>query len=86
MALDHLFSRIRIMGATSFSLPNEMPEYPGAHASGVKVQLEYELLRGVFLHTSVHPETTSDRKAACDVESSLQPGDLCLRDLLSFFN
>lgn len=81
MDLGRLFSRIRIMDATSFSLSNELPEYPGAHKSGVKLQLEYEWLRGEFLHTSVHPETASDRKAARDVESSLQPGDLCLRDL-----
>jgi len=79
--LDRLFSRIRIMDATSFRLPGEHPDYPGAQGSGVKIQLEYELYRGEFLHTSVHQETASDRKAAHDVKASLQPGDLCLRDL-----
>ncbi|KGX86299.1 hypothetical protein N781_18440, partial [Pontibacillus halophilus JSM 076056 = DSM 19796] len=78
---NRLFSRIRIMDATSFRLPNEQPNYPGSNGSGVKVQLEYEWYRGEFLHTSVHPESYSDRQAANDVEENLLPGDLCLRDL-----
>lgn len=69
------------MDATSFRLPNEQPDYPGAQGSGVKVQLEYEWYQGEFLHTSVHQETASDRTAARDVKASLHPGDLCLRDL-----
>lgn len=76
-----LFSRIRIMDSTSFRLPNDYAEYPGIHGYGVKVQLEYEWLRGVFLQNSVHPETKSDKDAARDRMDSLKSGDLLLRDL-----
>ncbi|WP_407270197.1 IS4 family transposase [Radiobacillus sp. PE A8.2] len=78
---NRMFSRIRIMDATSFQLPNHLTNYLGTNGSGVKVQFECEWYQGRFLHTSVHHGKASDRKAALDVEASLRPEDLCLRDL-----
>jgi len=79
--LNQHFSRIRIMDSTSFRLPNDYPDYPGAQGSGVKIQLEYDWIQGVFLNNSVHPEIKSDREAARDIMDSVATGDLLLRDL-----
>jgi len=79
--LNQLFSRIRIMDSTSFRLPEEYSDYPGAQESGVSLQLDYDWLQGAFLHQTVHPETKNDKAAARDIMDSLLPGDLILRDL-----
>ncbi|KGP92502.1 transposase [Pontibacillus chungwhensis BH030062] len=76
-----LFSRIRIMDATSFRLPKDYEDYPGIQGNGVKVQLEYEYLEGKFLYHSVDPETRSDKDAARELIKSERLGDLILRDL-----
>lgn len=76
-----LFSRIRIMDATSFRLPRNYEDYPGVQGHGVKVQLEYEYLNGEFLYHSVSRESKSDKDAARDVLGTHQLGDLLLRDL-----
>ncbi|MGP4078259.1 IS4 family transposase [Halobacillus sp. K22] len=76
-----LFSRIRIMDATSFRLPSPHADYPGVQGYGVKVQLEYEWLRGEVLYHKVQAEAKSDKDAAREQLDSLEPGDLLLRDL-----
>ena len=49
-----VFKRIRILDSTAFQLPDPFSSvYPGAgmhHTAGVKIQLEYDLLSGQFLH------------------------------------
>jgi len=50
------FQRIRILDSTAFQLPNVFASvYPGAggcsHKAGMKIQLEYDLLSGQFLHS-----------------------------------
>ncbi|MEH6907537.1 hypothetical protein [Neobacillus drentensis] len=43
--------RIRILDSTSFELPTSyLEKYFGYHKSGVRIQLEYELLKGELLH------------------------------------
>ena len=81
--LEHhsVFSRLRIMDATSFRLPSSYSDYPGVQGHGVKVQLEYEWLRGKLLYHKIQAEAKSDKDAARDQMESLEPGDLLLRDL-----
>lgn len=55
-----IFKRIRILDSTSFQLPDPFSfVYPGAgrcsHTAGVKIQLEYDLLSGQFLHIHTGP-------------------------------
>ena len=50
-----VFKRIRILDSTAFQLPDIFSSiYPDAggcdHTAGVKIQLEYDLLSGQFLH------------------------------------
>ncbi|OAK18114.1 IS4 family transposase [Bacillus wiedmannii] len=50
-----VFKRIRILDSTAFQLPDVFSSvYPGAggcsHTAGIKIQLEYDLLSGQFLH------------------------------------
>ncbi|HEK9103670.1 IS4 family transposase [Bacillus pfraonensis] len=50
-----VFKRIRILDSTAFQLPDLFSSvYPGAggcsHTAGMKIQLEYDLLSGQFLH------------------------------------
>ena len=61
-----LFKRIRILDATVFQLPDAFSsEYPGSGGScntaGVKIQLEYDVLSGQFLHVQVGPEIVTIR-------------------------
>lgn len=78
---NRLFNRIRILDSTSFNLPTEYTDYEGASGSGVKIQLEYELYQGNFLHLLVQEGKESDSKYCKVIRDSIQPGDLCLRDL-----
>ncbi|MED3062178.1 IS4 family transposase, partial [Bacillus thuringiensis] len=55
-----VFKRIRILDSTAFQLPDPFSfVYPGAggysHTAGVKIQLEYDLLSGQFLHIHTGP-------------------------------
>ncbi|WP_117161548.1 IS4 family transposase [Paraliobacillus sp. X-1268] len=75
--IDRLFSRIRILDATSFGVPKNNPDHP----DGAKIQLEYELFEGKFLHTFLYDQTKSDQHAARELEDTIEPGDLILRDL-----
>lgn len=55
-----LFHRIRILDSTTFQLPDIFASsYKGSggssHTDGVKIQLEYDLLSGQFLHVEAGP-------------------------------
>ena len=61
-----LFKRIRILDVTFFRLPDVFSsEYPGSggkvNTAGVKIQLEYDVLRGQFLHVQVGPGNRNDK-------------------------
>lgn len=60
------FQRIRIMDSTTFQLPDVFaPAYQGSggssHTAGVKIQLEYDLLSGQFMHVHSGPGKQNDR-------------------------
>ncbi|EJR42868.1 hypothetical protein B4153_3605 [Bacillus cereus] len=81
-----VFKRIRILDSTVFQLPDvDSPIYPVAggcsHTARIKIQLEYDLLSGQFLH--IH--TVSDKEHDCTYGSLCAPtvteNDLCIRYL-----
>ncbi|WP_058305779.1 IS4 family transposase [Gracilibacillus massiliensis] len=74
---SHPFKRIRLLDATSFHVPQREPH----QESGAKIQLEYELLSGQFIHTLLQEMRASDQDMASQLASTILPGDLILRDL-----
>jgi hypothetical protein len=76
------FYRIRILDSTGFELPSQyLKNYEGYHKSGVKVQLEYELLKGEFLHIKVQNGRDSDAAFGPTLINTVQANDLLIRDL-----
>src|SRR3954470_9341240 len=81
-----VFKRIRILDATVFQLPDSFAtDYQGSGGSsntaGVKIQLEYDLLSGRFLNVQLGPGKNNDKTYGTICLESVEPGDLCLRDL-----
>ncbi|CAH2461806.1 hypothetical protein IIQ_05189 [Bacillus cereus VD118] len=81
-----VFKRIRILDSTAFQLPDLFSfVYPGAggcsHTAGVKVQLEYDLLSGQFLHIHTGPGKQHDRTYGSLCVPTVTANDLCIRDL-----
>ncbi|PEI65637.1 IS4 family transposase [Bacillus wiedmannii] len=81
-----IFKRIRILDSTAFQLPDVFSSvYPGAggcsHTAGVKIQLEYDLLSGQFLHIHTGPGKQHDRTYGSLCVPTLKANDLCIRDL-----
>lgn len=81
-----LFRRIRILDATTFQLPDTFTSaYQGcggsSHTAGVKIQLEYDLLSGQFLHVDTGPGKNNDRTYGSVCLETVQQKDLCIRDL-----
>ncbi|KMQ28644.1 transposase, partial [Bacillus cereus] len=81
-----VFKRIRILDSTAFQLPDSFPfVYPGAggcsHTAGVKIQLEYDLLSGQFLHIHTGPGKQHDRTYGSLCVPTITANDLCIRDL-----
>ncbi|EAL15996.1 transposase (IS4 family) (plasmid) [Bacillus cereus G9241] len=81
-----VFKRIRILDSTAFQLPDSFSfVYPGAggcsHTAGVKIQLEYDLLSGQFLHIHTSPGKQHDRTYGSLRVPTVEPNDLCIRDL-----
>src|SRR5690625_511616 len=74
---DYPFSRIRILDGTSFQVKNDNASY----WDGVKIQLEYELYQGKFLHTLLYGPRDSDHDAAYELADTIKARDLFLRDL-----
>ncbi len=53
---NHLFNRIRSLDSTAFQLPNSFHDfYPGTGCTSIKLQLEFDLISGQFLHTQKEP-------------------------------
>lgn len=80
------FQRIRILDATIFQVPKHLASvYPGsggcAQTAGIKIQLEYDLHSGQFLNFQVEPGKNNDKTFGTECLATLQPGDLCIRDL-----
>ncbi|OUB25347.1 IS4 family transposase, partial [Bacillus thuringiensis serovar pirenaica] len=81
-----VFKRIRILDSTAFQLPDIFSTiYPGAggcsHTAGMKIQLEYDLLSGQFLHIHTGPGKQHDRTYGSLCVPTVAPNDLCIRDL-----
>ncbi|MGH0518010.1 IS4 family transposase [Bacillus toyonensis] len=81
-----IFKRIRILDSTAFQLPDVFsPVYPGAggcsHTAGIKIQLEYDLLSGQFLHIHTGPGKQHDRTYGSLCAPTVAANDLCIRDL-----
>lgn len=81
-----VFKRIRILDSTAFQLPDIFsPIYPGgggcSHTAGMKIQLEYDLLSGQFLHIHTGPGKQHDRTYGSLCVPTVTPNDLCIRDL-----
>ncbi|MFE7377964.1 IS4 family transposase [Bacillus cereus] len=81
-----VFKRIRILDSTAFQLPDPFSSvYPGAggcsHTAGVKIQLEYDLLSGQFLHIHTGPGKQHDRTYGSLCVPTVTANDLCIRDL-----
>ncbi|MGG0454632.1 IS4 family transposase [Bacillus mycoides] len=80
------FRRIRILDSTHFQIPDKFTSiYQGSGGSGqnagVKIQLEYDLLSGQFLHVHVGSGKHNDKTYGSTCLTSLQPYDVCIRDL-----
>ncbi|MDA1764370.1 IS4 family transposase, partial [Bacillus cereus] len=81
-----VFKRIRILDSTAFQLPDIFSSvYPGAggcsHTAGIKIQLEYDLLSGQFLHIHTGPGKQHDRTYGSLCVPTVTANDLCIRDL-----
>ncbi|MGU3438578.1 IS4 family transposase [Bacillus cereus] len=81
-----IFKRIRILDSTAFQLPDVFSSvYPGAggcsHTAGMKIQLEYDLLSGQFLHIHTGPGKQHDRTYGSLCVPNVTANDLCIRDL-----
>jgi len=81
-----VFKRIRILDSTAFQLPDVFSSvYPGAggcsHTAGMKIQLEYDLLSGQFLHIHTGLGKQHDRTYGSLCAPTVTANDLCIRDL-----
>lgn len=80
------FRRILVLDSTHFQIPDKfVSTYKGSGGSGqnagVKIQLEYDLLNGQFLHVHVGSGKHNDKTYGSTCLTSLQPNDVCIRDL-----
>ena len=80
------FNRIRILDSTAFQLPDIYAEkYQGSggcsHTAGLKIQLEYDLKSGDFMHINVSPGKDNDSTYGSELVKTVEEKDLCIRDL-----
>ncbi|WP_432405813.1 IS4 family transposase [Wukongibacter sp. M2B1] len=80
------FNQIRITDSSAFKLPSAFQDkYKGTGGnqtvSGIKIQLEYNLNTGQFLNMDVFDGTYNDATYLFKIQSSIDPKDLCLKDL-----
>lgn len=85
-SFSEYFRRIRILDATTFQISDQLAAvYPGSggsgKASGVKIQLEYDLLSGQFLHVALGPAKENDVNYGKEVQPTVDLQGLCIRDL-----
>ncbi|KGT40471.1 hypothetical protein IY08_29930 (plasmid) [Bacillus cereus] len=83
------FKHIRILESTTFQFPDKFSlHYQGAggsiHTAGVKIQLEYDLLSGNFLHVYVGEGRENDKTFGSTSLQTIRPKDLYIRDLSYF--
>nr|NQU91544.1 IS4 family transposase [Bacteroidota bacterium] len=80
------FTQLKLKDSTSFQLPEDMAEkYPGSGGNGskaaIRIQFEYDFKTGGISDLSLHPFNEQDLTDAAQTISSIQPGELLLRDL-----
>jgi hypothetical protein len=77
------FHRIRILDSTGFKTPTDDPDagYQGCGQSSLKIQVEYEMKQGRFLHLDIRDGKEHDATYGAALLNTVQPGDLFLRDL-----
>ncbi|EJQ03127.1 hypothetical protein IE3_05498 [Bacillus cereus BAG3X2-1] len=80
------FKHIRILDSTTFQLPDKFSShYQGSRGSsytaGVKIQSEYDLLSGKFLHVYVGEGRENDKTFGTTSLQTIQPKYLYIRDL-----
>lgn len=80
------FERVIINDSTGFALPKEYTDkFPGAGGSGlssaIKIQLQYELLTGLFMKIDIFPGTKVDATYLESMEKENKKNDLKLVDL-----
>jgi hypothetical protein len=83
---NEYFKRIRIVDSTAFQVPEIYKnEYSGSSGrsqpSEVKIQLEYELKTGNFMHVDIGPGKGNDNIFGSKIKDTFRPEDLSLRDL-----
>ncbi|ALZ64638.1 Transposase DDE domain protein (plasmid) [Bacillus cereus] len=78
-------SVIRSLESTAFQLPDVfLAVYPSSHTAGIKIQLEYDLLSGQFLHIHTGPGKQHNRTYSSLCVPTMTANDLCIRDLGCF--
>lgn len=80
------FPRIRILDSTTFQLPDLFASsYQGSggcsHTAGIKIQLEYDLHSGRFIHLYTGHGKENDKMYGTECLTSIQSKDLFIRDL-----
>ncbi|MGH4050440.1 MAG: IS4 family transposase [Clostridium sp.] len=81
--LKSCFNRITIVDSTGFKLDDKHADkYKGCGIkSSVKIQLQYDLLTGEFIHCELGAGSVSDAKYLPTLQSTIEKGDLSLKDL-----
>jgi hypothetical protein len=77
------FNRITIVDSTGFKLDDKHADkYKGCGIkSSVKIQLQYDLLTGEFIHCEVGAGSVSDATYLPTLQNTIEKGDLSLKDL-----
>ncbi len=83
--LEH-FKTVKIKDSTRFVAPSTLSEkYPshgaGGHLAGLSIAYEFDLKSGRIADLSIHPSIRQDHVDAKENLSTIQPGDLLIRDL-----
>jgi len=81
--LKNNFNRITIVDSTSFKLDDKHKgDYKGcSEKSSVKIQLQYDLLTGEFIHCELKAGNYSDASYLETLQSTIQKNDLIIKDL-----
>jgi hypothetical protein len=84
--LQNMFNRINVVDSTSFKISDNLKDTykgTGGHSANaaVKIQLQYNILSGQFLACDVGKGATSDTEYVPEIQKSIQPKDLFLKDL-----
>lgn len=81
--LKSCFNRILIVDSTGFKLDDKhADDYDGCGIkSSVKIQLQYDLLTGQFIHCELEAGSVADAKYLPKLQNTIEKGDLSLKDL-----